>query len=92
MVTDSPLINVSRVRNRILKGGHAVPEDKITSRYFRSLNLLTGAINETYRSFIFDNSGNRHQLILEIFNGSEIIIHTDKIPNWVQEYVIEKMV
>ncbi len=73
------------------KGGHPVPESKITSRYFRSLGLLSDAIQETYRSYIFDNSGDKHQLIMEIFQGKEIILHSTEIPNWAQIYIIDKM-
>ena len=34
-------INVRRVRKRVLAGGHDVPEDKIRSRYTKSLNNLS---------------------------------------------------
>lgn len=62
--TDAPSINVNRVQNRVIKGGHAVPDDKIISRCYKSLSLLPATIRNTYRTFIFDNSGNKHQLIL----------------------------
>ena len=42
IATDDPAINISRVRNRVKQGGHPVPEDKIVSRYERSLSLLNG--------------------------------------------------
>jgi predicted ABC-type ATPase len=38
VATDDPAINISRVRNRVILGGHAVPEDKIVARYHRSLD------------------------------------------------------
>jgi predicted ABC-type ATPase len=50
-------INIGRIRYRVSQGGHAVPEDKIVSRYYRSLELLIPAIKSTNRAFIFDNSG-----------------------------------
>ena len=37
---DSPEVNVSRVQNRVEKGGHEVPTDKIIQRYFRTLENL----------------------------------------------------
>ena len=40
IATDDPMINISRVRNRVKQGGHPVPEDKIVSRYHRSLELV----------------------------------------------------
>jgi len=89
--TQSPALNVERVRHRVEKGGHPVPEDKIVSRYHRSLDLLSAAIKETRRAFIFDNSKHIHELILEVFNGNEIVLHTDTVPKWVQVYVIDRL-
>lgn len=42
--TDNPQINVARVKHRFKNGGHDVPVEKITSRYFRSLDNLRAAI------------------------------------------------
>ena len=47
IATDDPEINISRVRNRVKMGGHAVPEDRIAARYHRSLELLMEAIRLT---------------------------------------------
>lgn len=87
--TESPEINKNRVINRVQSGGHPVPEDKIVSRYFSSLNYLVSAIPFTYRTFIFDNSGEVANLILDIRKGNEISFHHDIIPAWVSKYVIE---
>jgi predicted ABC-type ATPase len=70
VATDDPSINISRVRNRVRLGGHAVPEDRIAPRYHRSLDLLADAIRNTNRAYIFDNSGDnadcRHTWLAEI--------------------------
>lgn len=57
IATDDPEINVSRVKTRVQRGGHAVPEDKIIKRYHASLGLLMDAIRHTNRAYVFDNSG-----------------------------------
>jgi predicted ABC-type ATPase len=49
IATDDPEINISRVKNRVKAGGHSVPQDKIISRYYRSLDLLSAAIPCTNR-------------------------------------------
>lgn len=46
--TESEKINVNRVKARISKGGHPVPENKIISRYFNSLDYLLDAIKHTH--------------------------------------------
>ncbi|MHA4810793.1 hypothetical protein ACX0G9_21985 [Flavitalea flava] len=46
--TVSPAINIARVAQRVLLGGHDVPSDKIETRYFSSLALLSDLIPHTY--------------------------------------------
>lgn len=57
IATEDPAINIDRVDIRVKQGGHAVPADRITERYYRSLDLLPEAIDLAYHAFIFDNSG-----------------------------------
>jgi predicted ABC-type ATPase len=56
VATASPTLNVQRVRQRVALGGHAVPEDRIVSRYERTLALLPQAIAQCDRAILFDNS------------------------------------
>ena len=93
IATDDPEINISRVRYRVEKqGGHAVPEDKIISRYHRSLELLFEAIRYTNRAYIFDNSALRqdHTWLAEITDGRVLEIKTDQIPAWFRRAVLDK--
>ena len=56
--TESPEINIFRIKKvRVQQAGHDVPEDKIRSRYDRSLGLLYEASQMCYQAFYFDNSG-----------------------------------
>lgn len=87
--TDTPEINISRIENRIYKGGHPVNNEKVISRYSQTLENLFPAISACDRSYLFDNSGNELSLIAESSNGS-IILQTDiqKSPNWFINYVL----
>jgi predicted ABC-type ATPase len=91
--TESPKINVSRVKNRVSKGGHSVPEEKIVSRYYRSLDLLIHAIKVSDQAFIFDNSGIKIELIATIENGRAISINEnmDMIPGWFDKYLLQNI-
>lgn len=95
VATDDPAINISRVRNRIKLGGHAVPEEKIESRYHRSLDLLKEAIRHTNRAYIFDNSGEnadgKHTWLAEVTDGRKLELQTDKIPSWFTRAVLDKI-
>ena len=86
--TSSPEINVGRVATRVIRGGHDVPEDKIRSRYERSLRNLHEAILLSDRAYIFDNSESSHQWIAE-YDGAtgELRYKEDEIPQWVEQYV-----
>ncbi|MEO6328716.1 MAG: hypothetical protein ABIO55_07285 [Ginsengibacter sp.] len=84
--TDDVLINIDRVANRVVLGGHDVPVNKIEDRYKRSLKNLIEAISLSDRANLFDNSGRHHVLISEVTNGETIAYYSDKIPNWIIKY------
>jgi predicted ABC-type ATPase len=90
VATDDPRVNISRVKIRIKAGGHAVPEDKIITRYFRTLELLWDAIKRTNRAYLFDNSGTEALLIAEITDTQNLKLLVDDIPGWFEKYVLNK--
>ncbi len=90
IATEDPSINISRVRFRVSKGGHSVPEDKIVSRYHRSLDLLAKAIRFTHRSYILDNSTEEHIWLAEITDGHTLEMKTDRIPAWFKKSLWDK--
>jgi predicted ABC-type ATPase len=95
VATDDPAINISRVRNRVGQGGHAVPEDKIEERYHRSLNLLMDAIRHSHRAYVFDNSTDAqnpsHTWLAEITEGRMLELKTGQIPAWFKRAVLDKV-
>jgi predicted ABC-type ATPase len=82
--------NIARVQDRVAKGGHGVPLDKIKSRYFRSLDLLIEAIQCCDRAYIFDNSSHERLWIAEFTAGKELKFQYSLIPRWFQNAVIDK--
>jgi predicted ABC-type ATPase len=93
IATDDPAINVSRVRNRVKLGGHAVPEARIVARYYRSLDLLMDAIRNTNRAYVFDNSGDNqsHTWLAEITDGKTLETKTNLVPAWFKRFVLDKI-
>jgi predicted ABC-type ATPase len=93
IATEDPDINIARIRNRVALGGHAVPEDKVRSRYERSLSLLLDAIRHTNRAYIWDNSGSPRQQtwLAEITGGCEMEIKSDLIPAWFKKWVLDRV-
>jgi predicted ABC-type ATPase len=92
VATDTPKINASRVRSRVEQGGHDVPEEKIFSRYYRSLDLLLDAVRHTNRAYIFDNSteGVPHRWLAEITNGKLLEMKVPRGNDWFIRAVSEK--
>ncbi|MBL7881197.1 MAG: zeta toxin family protein [Chryseobacterium gambrini] len=87
---DDPEVNVSRVENRVEKGGHDVSADKIESRYYNTLKNLISAIEESDKCYLFDNSGQEFRLIAKI-NDQGLLLEAepDKLPNWFLEHVLK---
>lgn len=93
IATEDPQINISRVRNRVILGGHPVPEDKIVSRYHRSLGLLMEAIHHTDLAYVFDNSGHNMERtwLAEITGGQVLELKTNEMPAWFKRAVLDKI-
>ncbi len=57
VILDSPQRNIERVQIRVKRGGHRVPEEKIITRYWRSLEQLEWFLAQADQAWIWDNSG-----------------------------------
>ncbi len=90
VATEDPAINIDRVRHRVEMGGHPVDEDKIVSRYARSLELLFDAVTHSDRAYIFDNSGHEKVWVAEVTDGAELEMKTDEMPAWFKSALWDK--
>ena len=90
IATSDPIINISRVKNRVTFKGHDVSKDKIISRYYRSLDYLQDAVKLSDRAYIFDNSSYEKTWICEITDGSAVDMKVDIAPKWVYHYLLDK--
>lgn len=90
--TDSPLVNIERVKTRARKGGHDVPEEKIEPRYYRSLELVYKASLICNRAYFFDSSRKTDfRLLAEMKEGKKVIIHDDYLNPWFVEYILKPL-
>ena len=87
--TNSADLNVARVRSRVSSGGHSVPEGKIRERYLRSLELAREAIGNSYRAYIFDNSGPEPNWLAEFDPDGRCELKIDEVqlPRWFRAWV-----
>ena len=84
VATDSGQINLRRVANRHLQGGHDVPSEKVIERYVRSLAQVKDAIPVLSRAYFFDNSGSEMIYLGQYSRegGFEFSIAADRLPRW----------
>jgi len=84
--TDNPEINVRRIAQRYLNGGHEVPISKIFSRYYKSLANMGKVESIADRVYFYDNSVDRQKprLLFRSVDGRLFKQYTDDIPEWAQ--------
>lgn len=66
VLTSGVEINAHRVQERAAAGGHDVPEEKIRSRYDKSLRNLSPLVRIADKTRVLDNSGAEPRLICEV--------------------------
>ena len=69
--TESVEINLARIRNRVLAGGHDVPESDVRRRYQRSFENLPIAIDRADHTILFDNSTEEGYRLVAVLGPSE---------------------
>ncbi len=79
ILTADPMINVLRVKARVLSGGHDVPEEKIISRYDRALGLVKDLVKICDICHIYDNSSN---FPFRIFKKRKEQSYFDECEDW----------
>jgi len=69
-------LNISRVKARVLQGGHDVPEDKIRSRYNKSLQMIKRLIELSDEFILVDNT-DRPEVIYKKDTCGEVYLPND---------------
>ena len=87
--TETPIMNLERVKDRVMKGGHSVSEDKIEKRYFLTMNLLIEMLKLADETYLWDNSGSKHNYVGSIKDGF-LNLEFLNIPNWIDSYILNK--
>ena len=82
---DSPERCIARIRTRVLRGGHSVPDADVRRRYDRSLENLPTALRMADIAKVYDNSGDKHRLVLTVQRGL-VINRLAALPPWAQRY------
>ncbi len=89
--TCNPEINVLRITQRFLNGGHEVPISKVINRYYKSLTMAAQAISFVDRAYVYDNSRNNElpQLMYRTVDGKICKSYTDDVAQWAKSLLQE---
>jgi len=85
VLTNDPCVNVERVKSRVKTGGHDVPEEKIISRYGKSLRNLSKLVRVADHTRVVDNSSDEPRLICEVLDRRLTIWET---PLWSKKAIL----
>lgn len=86
--TSDPRINAARVAGRVMQGGHAVPIEKIVSRYGGSMANLRMAFELCDRVYIYDNSIDAREATLTVRVQDALLRKIyGALPGWVEDAI-----
>ncbi len=86
IATESPVINASRIAQRVMEGGHDVPIPKIISRYRKSIVNCKTVIPLVDRLYVYDNSTDNEDArpLFRLTRGCMGKRYADEVPEWAQ--------
>jgi predicted ABC-type ATPase len=97
---DGPDRHLSRIRSRVARGGHDIPEEKVRARYIASRRNLVRLMPHVSRLTVYDNSVEadpasgrvpKPRLLLDVSTGAVIFPETQEdlrhTPAWAQPLV-----
>lgn len=80
---DSPELSLGRVIQRVERGGHDVPDEKIETRFPRTFDNLRRALKFVDEALLFDNSSSDHPFrFVAAFKGGKRQRRTGFVPAW----------
>ena len=85
VLTNDPLINVSRVETRVASGGHNVDKNKIISRYYKSLANIKQLIELCDILHVYDNTVEPIRIIRK--HKEDISIYSNEF--WSEEEILQ---
>lgn len=81
---ENPDTNISRVKNRVLNGGHHIPKDDIIRRYYRSKNMFWNSYKNMVDQWAIYYNSNE---IFEEIADNENIYDTIKYEEFIKDLI-----
>jgi predicted ABC-type ATPase len=87
VTTKNPKINIERIKTRVLHGGHSVPDDKVFSRYYKSMTLMSKTIEIADNFFLYDNSLDKPIIVFENIDGNKMLNPNYLKQKWITKFL-----
>ncbi len=88
--TEDPTLNAGRIKQRVAKGGHDVPMDKIAPRYARSIANAQAAVLLVDRLHVYDNTrGNMPHQFVALFENGRLETVIKQPPEWFKYFLVK---
>lgn len=85
VLTADPMINVLRIKSRVLLGGHDVPVEKVIERYHRCLQLMKQVVEVSDVCHVYDNS---YLKPFRVFKKRKTELFYEDNPTWPKEKIM----
>ncbi|MDR0888246.1 MAG: zeta toxin family protein [Candidatus Methanoplasma sp.] len=85
---NDPGLCLSRIKKRVSEGGHDVDPEKVRSRYFKSMQNLHKFLELSDRANVYDNSGDKPQIVFMKKDGEYILCVDPEEYEWVNTYIL----
>lgn len=79
---DSVDIAKQRIKARVMRGGHGIPDEDVEKRYVESLRNLSIALHQCDIVTIYDNT--EHFQRFAVYEQGELVRITERVPRWYQ--------
>jgi len=89
VTTEDAAVNQVRVENRVAKGGHSVPPEKVYERHARAMELLPAALLKADTGMVFDNSVDSRAPLLVAAKQDGKIEFAENAPEWAKTRLVE---
>lgn len=82
---DSPALSIARVKQRVQRGGHDVPDDRLRARFPRTLVNLRAAVPIVDEAFVLDNSSyDAPYRVVAVYAGGQPVRQYPSLPAWTE--------
>jgi len=84
---EDAVLSIARVKQRVARGGHDIPDGKLRSRFPRTLRNVRRAVSRVDAAWLFDNSTYDHPYrLVALYEGGRLVRRHPPLPRWTRGF------